>query len=62
MDFFLNWSRTGFMESYWCEKKNSIANWINNGEDFDPALTPCIKSECDRLDEGECIHIHKVGK
>jgi len=26
------------MESYWCEKKNSIVDWINNGVDFDPAL------------------------
>jgi hypothetical protein len=50
------------MESYWCTKKNSIVNWINNGVDFDPALTPCLKSECDRWDDGECIQIRKAGK
>jgi hypothetical protein len=48
------------METYWCTKKNSIVSWINNGVDFDPALTPCLKSECDRWREGECIHLRKV--
>lgn len=33
----------------------------NNGVDFDPALSPCLKSECDRWDNGECIHIRKAG-
>ena len=28
---------TGFGETYWCEKKYSIVNWINTGEDFFPA-------------------------
>jgi hypothetical protein len=32
------------MEFFWCEKKNSTGTWINNGEDFDPALKPCLKS------------------
>jgi hypothetical protein len=50
------------MESYGCEEKNSITNWINNGEDFDPALTPCITSECDMWKDGWCVHIRKVGK
>jgi len=31
------------MESYWCSKKISIVNWINNRADFYPALTPCLK-------------------
>ena len=50
------------MESYWCERKNSIVNWINNGVDFSPALTPCLRSACDRWKDGECIHIRKAGK
>ena len=50
------------MESYWCEKKNSIVNWITNGVDFDPALTPCLKSECAMWRDGECIQIRKAGK
>ncbi len=49
------------MESYWCMKKNSIVNWINKAEDFDPALTPCLKSECNQWDNGYCINIRKVG-
>ena len=48
------------METYWCTKKNSIVNWINNGVDFDPALIPCLKSECDQWREGKCIHLRKV--
>jgi hypothetical protein len=55
-------SKHEIMESYWCTKKNSIVHWINNGEDFDPALSPCCKTECDRWDDGWCIHIRKVGK
>jgi hypothetical protein len=35
-------------ETYRCLKKNSIVNWINNGVDFNPALIPCIRSECAR--------------
>jgi hypothetical protein len=50
------------MESYWCLKKNSIVIWINKGEDFDPALTPCLMAECEKRDKGECIHIRKVGR
>ncbi len=49
------------MESYWCMKKNSIVNWINKAEDFDPALIPCLKSECDQWNNGYCINIRKVG-
>jgi len=26
-------------------KKNSMINRINNGEDFDPSLTPCLTSD-----------------
>jgi hypothetical protein len=50
------------MESYWCEKNNSIVNWINNGVDLDPALTPCLRSEWYKWDNGECISIRKAGK
>ena len=50
------------MESWWCERKNSIVNWINNGVDFSPALTPCLRSACDCWRDGECIHIRKAGK
>jgi len=50
------------MESCWCLKKNSIVDWITYGEDFDPALTPCFTSACDRWKDGECISIRKAGK
>jgi hypothetical protein len=50
------------MESYWCTKKNSIVIWIKNGEDFSPALTPCLKSECVVWRDGECIQILKNRK
>jgi len=50
------------METYWSEKKNSIVTRINNGEDFDPALTPCLKVECAMWKNGECIPIRKAGK
>jgi len=33
------------MESYLCEKKNSIVEIMKNPETFNPALTPCLKSE-----------------
>jgi len=59
---FWNESRTRIMESYWCMKKNSITNWILYGIDFDPTLTPCLKSECTLWNNGWCIHIRKVGK
>jgi len=49
------------MESYWCEKKNSIVNWINYGDDFNPSLTPCLKSECDRWTYGEALLYPKSG-
>jgi hypothetical protein len=48
------------METYWCMEKNSITNWILNGIDFDVALVPCKKTECDM--GGECIQIRKAGK
>jgi hypothetical protein len=43
-------------------KKNSITNWILYGIDFDVALVPCLKTECDMWMEGECIQIRKAGK
>jgi hypothetical protein len=49
------------MESYWCTKKNSIVNWINNGEDFDPALTPYLKTECKQWRDGWCVLINEMG-
>jgi len=50
------------METYWCMKKNSITNWILYGIDFDVALVPCKKTECDRWKGGVCIHICEAGK
>jgi len=49
------------MESLWCTEKNSIIDMMN-GKEIPIALTPCRKSECDRWDDGECIHIRKAGK
>jgi len=49
------------MESYWCMKKNSIIDMMN-GKETPLALSPCLKSECDMLRDGECIHIRKAGK
>jgi hypothetical protein len=40
------------MESYWCLKKNSIVNLIKSKEGFNPALTPCLKTECPKWDNG----------
>ena len=50
------------MKSYWCSQKNSIGNLIKYKENFDPALVPCIKSECPWWDNGECIHLTEAGK
>jgi len=50
------------MESYWYTKKNDIVKWINNWIDFDPALPPYRKTDCDLWDNGECSNIRKVGK
>ncbi|MCK9593316.1 MAG: hypothetical protein M0Q91_15030 [Methanoregula sp.] len=50
------------MKSYWCSQKNSMANLIKYKENFDPALVPCVRSECPRWDNGECIHLTKAGK
>jgi len=47
------------MDSFWCAKKNSIVNWINNGVAFSPALIPCKRSECEKGKNGECIHLPK---
>jgi hypothetical protein len=49
------------MQSFWGTKKNSLFNWLNNGVDFDPALTPCLKTEGDRWENGESISIGKAG-
>jgi hypothetical protein len=54
-------SNTRFMESYWCEKKNSIMD-LMNGKDIPIALTLCLKSECEQWRGGECIQIRKAGK
>jgi hypothetical protein len=50
------------MESYWCTKKNSMKDLIEKGIDFNPALTPCPKSEWERWDNGECFYIRKAGR
>jgi len=50
------------MESYWCEKKNSIIDQMKNPENNNPALTPCLKSECDRWDNGSASLSTKLGK
>jgi hypothetical protein len=52
----------GIMESYWCEKKNSIIEIMKNPGKFNPALTPCLKAECALWRNGECTQIHKAGK
>jgi len=31
-------------------------------EDFNPALTPCLNTDCDRWDDDGCFHIRKAGK
>jgi hypothetical protein len=49
------------METYWCEKKNSIMD-LMNGKDIPIALTPCLKAECEQWRGGECIQIRKAGK
>jgi hypothetical protein len=49
------------MELFWCMKKNSIFEIMKEVEKFNPALTPCLKAECDLWRDGECIHIRKVG-
>jgi hypothetical protein len=51
----------GFMETYWCEKKNSIMD-LMNGKDIPIALTPCLKAGCEQWKGGECIQIRKAGK
>ncbi len=48
------------MESFWCSRKNSIVAWLNDGIDFDPALLPGKKSEGEKWENGECIHMSKV--
>ena len=46
------------MEFYWCTEKNDIRNLMK----IPIALTPCLKADCDRYRDGECIHIRKAGK
>jgi len=53
--------KPGFMESYWCAKKNSIMD-LMNGKDIPIALTPCLKAECEQGKGGECIQIQRAGK
>jgi hypothetical protein len=48
------------MESYWCSKKNSIPAMMKDPQNYNPALTPCLKAECEKWDNGECFYIHKV--
>ena len=59
---YLNKARTLIMETYWCTKKNDIVKWIYEGIKFDQALIPCIKDECNRWYDGECVDIRKAGK
>jgi hypothetical protein len=49
------------METYWCTLKNSIIDMMN-GKKIPLALTPCLKAECEQWRDGECIHIHEVGR
>jgi len=51
--------RTRIMETYWCTQKNSIID-IMNGKKIPLALSSCIKSDCDRWRDGECIHINRI--
>jgi len=53
--------KISIMESYWCEKKNSIMD-LMNGKEIPLVLTPCLKSECEQWRRGECIQIRKAGK
>jgi len=48
------------MESFWCSKKNSIPAMMKAPQNYNPALTPCLKAECEKWDNGECFYIHKV--
>jgi hypothetical protein len=52
--------KISIMESYWCEKKNSIMD-LMNGKERPIALTPCLKSECEQWRGGEFIQIRKAG-
>ena len=46
------------METYWCTIKNDIRNLMNTPI----ALTPCLKSDCEKWRGGDCIQIRKTGK
>jgi len=48
------------MESYWYTKKNLMKDLIEKGIDFNPALTLCLKTECELWENGECFNIRKV--
>jgi hypothetical protein len=50
------------MITYWCTKKNSMKDLIEKGIDFNPALLPCLKADCDRWDNGEYFYIRKTGR
>jgi hypothetical protein len=53
------------METYWCWKNSIIENYLK--PDFNPALVPCIKSECPKGENmgrfaGGCILLVKDKK
>jgi hypothetical protein len=43
-------------------KKNTLAVLMSDPHHYNPALTPCLKSECDRWENGMCSQIRKAGK
>ncbi len=50
------------MKNFWCTKKNSVKDLIEKRIDFNPALLPCLKTECELWDNSECFHIRKAGQ
>jgi hypothetical protein len=58
----LNRSRKEIMKSYRCLKKNSIVDLVKNPENFNPELTPCIKSECALWNGGDASNLQNGKK
>jgi hypothetical protein len=50
------------MEDYWCSKKNTMLEMLKDPENYNPALIPRPKAECDPWDKGECFYVCKAGK
>jgi hypothetical protein len=50
------------METYWCIEKNSIHEMLKDPHNYNTALIPCIKSECDKWENGMCFQLRKAGR